>query len=184
MRTSHLFLVIAVTKPEKYLFFFFLNSFIEIYLIYHTIHSLKAHHQCWGFVVVTVLDGLWSVAGLIPSQGTCLGFRPGPQWGVCVRGNHTLMSLFPLSPSLPLSLKTKTNKQKNPCCVGGNAQCWEYKEILFVLEKQFNWQVNRSQMLICRFQVVRGTDREYHHILQQAYLKEPGFGGILTEGSW
>ena len=25
------------------------------------------------------------VTGLIPGQGTCLGFRPGPQLGVCER---------------------------------------------------------------------------------------------------
>ena len=39
------------------------------------------------------------VAGLIPSQGTCLGCGPGPSRG-CSRGNHTLMFLF-LSFSLP-----------------------------------------------------------------------------------
>ena len=32
------------------------------------------------------------VAGLIPSQGTCLGGGPAPQWGY-VRDNHTLMFL-------------------------------------------------------------------------------------------
>ena len=41
------------------------------------------------------------VASLVPSQGTCLGCRPGPQWG-CTRGKHTLMflplSFFPYSP--------------------------------------------------------------------------------------
>ena len=39
------------------------------------------------------------VAGSVPSQGTCLGFRPGPWWGI-VRGNHTLMFL-PLIPPPP-----------------------------------------------------------------------------------
>ena len=29
------------------------------------------------------------VVGSIPSEGTCLGCRPGPQLGVCVRGKHT-----------------------------------------------------------------------------------------------
>ena len=28
----------------------------------------------------------WKVGGLRPSQGTCLGCRPGPCWG-CMRGN-------------------------------------------------------------------------------------------------
>ena len=28
------------------------------------------------------------VAGAIPSQGTCLGCGPGPQWGVCERQPH------------------------------------------------------------------------------------------------
>ena len=33
------------------------------------------------------------VAGLIPSQGTCLGFRLGPQLGVHKRQPHTDVSL-------------------------------------------------------------------------------------------
>ena len=44
------------------------------------------------------------VAGLIPSQGTCLGCRPGPQYGVSERQPHIDVSLS-LSPSLLLSLK-------------------------------------------------------------------------------
>ena len=44
------------------------------------------------------------VTGLIPSQGTCLGFRPGPQKGVHKRQTHIDVSL-PFSPSLPLCLK-------------------------------------------------------------------------------
>ena len=47
------------------------------------------------------------VTGSIPSQGTCLGCRPGPPGeGGHARGNHTLMFLsLSLSPSLPFSLK-------------------------------------------------------------------------------
>ena len=40
------------------------------------------------------------VAGLIPSQGTCLGCGPGTQWGVLERQPHTDVSLpffFPSS---------------------------------------------------------------------------------------
>ena len=33
------------------------------------------------------------VAGSIPSQGTCLGCRPGPQQGVCKRQPHIDVSL-------------------------------------------------------------------------------------------
>ena len=40
------------------------------------------------------------VTGLVPSQGTCLGCRPGPQWVVCERQPHIDVSLFL---SLPLS---------------------------------------------------------------------------------
>ena len=43
------------------------------------------------------------VIGLIPSQGTCLGCRPGPQLG-CSRGNQTLMFLS-LSSFLAFCLK-------------------------------------------------------------------------------
>ena len=42
------------------------------------------------------------VTGLIPSQGTCLGCRPGPCLGPCER---QLIVSFPLSPSLALSLE-------------------------------------------------------------------------------
>ena len=42
------------------------------------------------------------VAGLIPSQGTCLPCRPSPQWGARHRQPHIDVSL-PLS----LSLKNK-----------------------------------------------------------------------------
>ena len=44
-----------------------------------------------------------SVAGLIPSQDTCLGFGPGPQCGVDERQPHIDVSLplfFPPLPSL------------------------------------------------------------------------------------
>ena len=34
------------------------------------------------------------VASLIPSQGTCLGCRPGPQFGGCERPPHTDVSLL------------------------------------------------------------------------------------------
>ena len=44
------------------------------------------------------------VTGSIPSQDTCLGYRPGPQLGACQRQPHTVVSL-PLSPSLLLCLK-------------------------------------------------------------------------------
>ena len=49
------------------------------------------------------------VSGLISSEGTCLGCGPGPWVGPCKR-QPTDVSLvhrcfFPLSPSLPLSLK-------------------------------------------------------------------------------
>ena len=33
------------------------------------------------------------VLGSVPSQGTCLGCGPGPQWGVCKRQTHTYVSL-------------------------------------------------------------------------------------------
>ena len=44
------------------------------------------------------------VAGLTPSQVTCLGCSPGPQWEVHGRQLHIDVSLSP-SPSVPLSLK-------------------------------------------------------------------------------
>ena len=46
------------------------------------------------------------VASSIPSQGTCLGCRPGPQWGH-IRGNHTPRFL-----SLSFSLSSSLSKNK------------------------------------------------------------------------
>ena len=45
--------------------------------------------------------GKQSVAGLIPSQGTCLGCGPGPQWGLHKRQPHTDVSLPLLLPPFP-----------------------------------------------------------------------------------
>ena len=46
------------------------------------------------------------VTSWIPSQGTCLGCRPGPQEGTCGRQPHTDVSL---SRSLYFSTKNKQN---------------------------------------------------------------------------
>ena len=43
------------------------------------------------------------VAGLIPSQGTCLGCRPGPQYGACKREAHIDVSLPLFFPPVLLS---------------------------------------------------------------------------------
>ena len=44
------------------------------------------------------------VANLIPSQGACLGCRPGPQLGACKRQPHIDVSL-PFSLPSPLKIK-------------------------------------------------------------------------------
>ena len=44
------------------------------------------------------------VVGLIPSQDTCLGYRPGPSFGGCKR--QPVCVFLHLSPSLPLIKKT------------------------------------------------------------------------------
>ena len=49
-----------------------------------------------------------SVAGSIPSQGPCLGYGPGPQWGPCESQPHIDISLPLFLPPF-LSLK-KLNK--------------------------------------------------------------------------
>ena len=41
------------------------------------------------------------VASSIPSQGTCLGCRPGPQWGMCKRQPHIDVSLPLFLPPFP-----------------------------------------------------------------------------------
>ena len=64
------------------------------------------------------------VTSSIPSQGTCLGCGPGPQWGVLERQPHIDVSLA-LSSSLPLSL----NKIFSPgwCCSVDWVLPWEPK---------------------------------------------------------
>ena len=63
-----------------------------------------AHLVCFGSVKINqALAGVaqwiegWpmnqKIAGSIPSQGTCLGCRPGPQWGECERQPHLDVSL-------------------------------------------------------------------------------------------
>ena len=58
------------------------------------------------------------VASLIPNQGTCLGWGPGPWLGVCERQpvdvslTHQCFSSS-LSPSLPISLKINKTFFKN-----------------------------------------------------------------------
>ena len=65
--------------------------------------------QIWGLAVMAQWIECWpmnqGVAGSIPSQDTCLGCGPGPQWGVRGRQPHIDVSLL-LTPSFPLSLKT------------------------------------------------------------------------------
>ena len=43
----------------------------------------------------------WRVAGLIPRQGTSLGYRLGPQLGVHERQPYTDVSLSPFLPPFP-----------------------------------------------------------------------------------
>ena len=42
-----------------------------------------------------------SIASSIPSQGTCLGFEPGPRLGVCKRQPHIDVSLPLFLPPFP-----------------------------------------------------------------------------------
>ena len=53
------------------------------------------------------------VAGSIPSQGTCLGCGPGPQWEALERQPHIDVSL-PQSLTFPLSKMNKLNLKKKP----------------------------------------------------------------------
>ena len=45
------------------------------------------------------------VTGLIPSQGTCLGCKPGPHWGACEKQPH-------IDVSFSLSFPSPTSKNK------------------------------------------------------------------------
>ena len=54
----------------------------------------------------------WKVAGLIPSQGTCLGCRPGPQLGHVQKVGDRCFSITLLFLSLLLSLKINLKNLK------------------------------------------------------------------------
>ena len=54
-----------------------------------------------------------SVSGSIPSQGTCLGYQPGPQEGSRDRQSHTDVS-FPLSRPSPLKITLKKKHHHHP----------------------------------------------------------------------
>ena len=86
------------------------NFNCRIFLIVVVFYSSREYEYILGFVYVplfkcreSALAGVaqWiehgtanqSVAGSIPSQGTCLGCRPGPQKGVHERQPHTAVSL-------------------------------------------------------------------------------------------
>ena len=61
---------------------------------FHALDGVAQWTECWPVNQRVTIS--------IPSQGTCLGCRPGPQLG-CTRGNHTLMFLS-LFFSLPFPL--------------------------------------------------------------------------------
>ena len=52
------------------------------------------------------------VSGSIPSQGTCLDCRPGPQGGALERQPHIDVSLPLTDVSLPLSVPSPPSKDK------------------------------------------------------------------------
>ena len=52
------------------------------------------------------------VTGSIPSQGTCLGCGPGPQWGACKRQPQTDVSLPFFLSTLPLKINQQNLYKK------------------------------------------------------------------------
>ena len=90
----------------------FREAHIKITMRYHYILTGMATIQKTALAGVAQRTEHWpvklKVTGSIPSQGTCLGCRPGPQLGACEREvidvSHTWLFLS-LSPSLPPSLK-------------------------------------------------------------------------------
>ena len=59
-----------------------------------TLHSLKIRQTLAGVARwIEHRPVRQRVAGSIPSQGTCLGCRPGPRWGACERQPHIDVSL-------------------------------------------------------------------------------------------
>ena len=65
-------------------------------------HHLRSIHMALASVAqwIECYPANQRVTSLIPNQGTCLGCRPGPQWGVYEKQPHIDVSL-----SLPLCLK-------------------------------------------------------------------------------
>ena len=65
---------------------------------FYVIHSVGP----WLVWLSGLSNGLWTKGSWVPSQGTCLSCRPGPQSGELKRQPHIDVSLLP---SLSLSLK-------------------------------------------------------------------------------
>ena len=68
--------------------------------------TLKKNQRCLAGVAQWIehQPANQRVAGSIPNQDTCLGYRSGPWKGTHERQPHIDISL-PLSPSLPLCIK-------------------------------------------------------------------------------
>ena len=81
--------------------------------LYYNITIIKA---VWYWSLADVAQWIecpnQRITCLIPSQGTCLGFRKGPQQGVCSRQPHIDVSL-PLSPLLLFLKINKWNSTTN-----------------------------------------------------------------------
>ena len=89
--------VFFATDPEKSTSAF-LNSLLK--LKSPALAGVAQWTECW--------PANQRVAGSIPSQGTCLGYRPGPRWGLCKRQPHNDVSL----PLFLLYLKIFFKKSK------------------------------------------------------------------------
>ena len=79
-----------------------------------TLHSLKIRQTLAGVARwIEHRPVRQRVAGSIPSQGTCLGCRPGPRWGACERQPHIDVSLpLFLPPFLSLFKRKKIKSLK------------------------------------------------------------------------
>ena len=101
--------ILANTQTFKLIKIHFMHSILVIFHVY-----LKRMHIAPGSVtqLAAASSCELKVAGSMPSQSTCLGCRFSP-WSGCMRGNQLMYLSYinisvPLSPSLPLSLKSIT----------------------------------------------------------------------------